>query len=71
MSSSPAYEILEGAGSDCAQASLLDLVDNLLDKGCVLTGELVIGLADVDLIYIELSVLLCGVDRLSRHGVAP
>lgn len=45
-------------------ASLLDLVDHLLNQGVVLTGEVVLGLADVDLIVLRLSVLLCAADRL-------
>ena len=45
-------------------ASLLDLVDSLLDKGVVLDGELVLGLADVDLVYVRLGVLLAAADRV-------
>lgn len=48
-----------------SDASLLDLVDHLIDKGCVLTGEVVLGLANVDLVYVELSLLLCSVDRIA------
>jgi hypothetical protein len=44
--------------------SLLDLVDSLLDNGVVLDGELVLGLADVDLVYLRLSVLLAAADRV-------
>jgi hypothetical protein len=44
--------------------SLLDLVDSLLDKGVVLDGELVLGVADVDLIYVRLGVLLAAADRI-------
>jgi hypothetical protein len=44
--------------------SLLDLVDSLLDKGVVLDGEIVLGLADVDLVYIRLGVLLAAADRI-------
>lgn len=54
-----------------ADVSLLDILDHLLDQGCVLTGEIIFGLADVDLVYVELSALLCSVDRLSgREGAA-
>ena len=49
---------------DDGEASLVDLVDHLLDKGCVLQGELIIGIADIDLIYVELAALLCSVDRI-------
>src|ERR1051325_7273386 len=45
-------------------ASLLDIVDNLLNKGVVLTGDLTIGLAQVDLIYARLSLLLSAADRI-------
>jgi hypothetical protein len=46
------------------EASLLDLVDNLLNRGVVLNGELVIALANVDLVYLRLSLLLCAADRV-------
>src|SRR5688572_25412312 len=45
-------------------ASLLDLVDNVLNKGVVLSGDLTIALAQVDLIYARLSLLLCAADRV-------
>ena len=48
--------------------SLLDLVDSLLDKGVVLDGELVLGIADIDLVYVRVGVLLAAADRiLPRH----
>jgi hypothetical protein len=54
---------------DSPNASLVDLVDNLLDRGVVLDGEVVLGLADVDLIYLRLSVLLVAADRvLTQSG---
>ncbi len=45
-------------------ASLLDLVDNVLNKGVVVSGEVVLAIADVDLVYLRLSVLLCAADRV-------
>jgi Gas vesicle protein len=52
-----------------ADGSLLELVDHLLNQGVVLTGEVVLGLADIDLIYLRLSALLCAADRiLPRPG---
>jgi gas vesicle structural protein len=44
--------------------TLLDLVDNALTKGVVLTGDVTIALAHVDLIYARLSLLLCAADRV-------
>jgi hypothetical protein len=45
-------------------SSLLDVVDNVLNKGVVLSGDITIGLAQVDLIYAQLSLLLCAADRV-------
>jgi hypothetical protein len=54
-----AAEVLEEA-----DATLLDVVDNLLEKGVVLHGELVLSLAGVDLVYLRLQLLLCAADRV-------
>lgn len=59
MSPPETLEILESS-----QVSLLDTVDNLLNRGVVLTGEVVIGLAGVDLIYLHLTAILCAADRV-------
>lgn len=47
-----------------SDTSLLDTVDHLLNKGLVLSGEVVIGLAGIDLIYLRLSAVLCAADRI-------
>lgn len=57
-----AREILQ-AGDD----SLVDLVDNLLNRGVMISGELVLGLAGVDLIYLRLQAMLCAADRVTRR----
>jgi hypothetical protein len=57
--SRPARDILEDA-----DASLLDVVDNVINKGVVVTGEVILGVANVDLVYLRLSALLCAADRL-------
>jgi hypothetical protein len=46
------------------ESTLLDVVDNLLNRGVVLNGELILALADVDLIYLRLSLLLAAADRV-------
>ena len=52
-----------------ADASLLDVVDHVLTKGVVISGDVVLALADVDLVYLRLSALLCAADRLTpRKG---
>jgi hypothetical protein len=49
---------------DDEEASVLDLLDNLLAKGVMLNADLVLALADVDLVYVRLSALLCAADRV-------
>jgi hypothetical protein len=44
------------------------VLDNLLTKGVVLNAELVLALADVDLVYVRLSALLCAADRILPSG---
>ena len=51
---------------DPEEATLVDVVDNMLSKGVVLNADLILALADVDLVYIRLSALLCAADRVLR-----
>lgn len=58
-----------GTGSPRAQAlerevSLCELLDRVLNKGAVLTGEIVISVADIELLYVGLSLLICSVETL-------
>ena len=47
----------------------MDVLDSLLNQGVVLNADLVLALADVDLVYVRLSALLCAADRiLPRDG---
>jgi len=46
------------------QASVIDLIDNLLNKGVMLNADLVLALANVDLVYLRLTALLCAADRV-------
>lgn len=49
---------------DEGEKSLVDVLDSLLNQGVVLNADLVLALADVDLVYVRLSALLCAADRL-------
>jgi len=46
------------------ESSVLDLLDRLLDKGAMVNGDLNLGLAGVDLVYVRLSALICASDRV-------
>jgi hypothetical protein len=62
----PAHQVL-----DPPDASVLDLLDRLLDQGVMVNGDLTLGLAGVDLIYVRLSALLCASDRVLPATRAP
>lgn len=47
-----------------ADQSLLELVDHVLNRGVVVTGDVMLSIAGVDLVYLRLSALLCAADRL-------
>jgi len=51
------------------EASLLDLIDNVLNKGLALNGDLILGVANVDLIYVRLSVLLAALDKVAGDEI--
>ena len=51
--------------------TLLEILDRALDKGVVVSGDIVISIADVDLIYVGLKVLLSSVETMERLRGAP
>jgi hypothetical protein len=57
--SSKVEEILEHA-----DASLLEIIDHVLNKGVMVHGEVMLGVAGVDLVYLRISALLCAADQL-------
>jgi len=60
---------------ECAPAceeervSLCELLDRVLNKGVVIVGEVVISVADIDLIYLQLALVLTTVERSQRSCV--
>ncbi|MFG2196383.1 gas vesicle protein [Streptomyces sp. NPDC048639] len=50
------------------QVALIDLLDRLLNGGAVLTGDLVLSVADVDLVHINLRAVIRSV---TEDGPAP
>jgi len=45
-------------------STVLDLIDELLNKGVMATGDVTLGVAGIDLIYLRLSSILCAADRI-------
>ncbi len=48
------------------EITILDILDRVLTKGVVITGDIVISVADIDLIYLGLKVLLSSVETMEK-----
>jgi hypothetical protein len=53
---------------DRQRVSLCEALDRMLNKGVVVAGEVVISVADVDLIYLNLQLLLTSVETATRQS---
>ena len=54
------------SGASSEELSLLETLDHLLDRGVVISGEAVISIGDVDLLYLGLNIVLANVDAIIR-----
>ncbi|MEV6316341.1 gas vesicle protein [Streptomyces sp. NPDC051776] len=72
MSTDLAYDANSASAYEPApagpQVALIDLLDRLLNGGAVLTGDLVLSVADVDLVHINLRAVIRSV---TEDGSAP
>jgi len=65
-------ETVADAVLETPESTVLDLIDELLNKGVMATGDLTLGVAGIDLIYLRLSSIVCAADRvLPRDPRAP
>lgn len=51
------------------QATLVDLLDRILDRGLLLNADIIISLAGVPLIGLNLRVALAGMDTMMKYGL--
>ena len=49
---------------DAPDTTIVDLIDRLLNKGVMATGDVTLGVAGIDLIYLRLSSILAAADRV-------
>jgi hypothetical protein len=49
------------------ELTVLELLDRVLDKGVVLSGDVTLSVADIDLVYVGLRVLLSSVEAARRR----
>ncbi|MBU1706234.1 gas vesicle protein [Patescibacteria group bacterium] len=50
--------------------SLCEALDRVLNKGAVIVGDVMISVADIDLIYLSLQVILTSVETARREDLA-
>ena len=67
--SSPFDQIVGGSDVELgeeADLSLLEILDHVLNRGLVIAGEITISVADVDLIFVGLNVLVSSVEKANE-----
>ncbi|MCL7745811.1 gas vesicle protein [Halalkalibacter alkaliphilus] len=47
--------------------SLLDILDAVLEKGVTISGEILISVANIDLVYVDLRLLVTSVESMNRR----
>jgi hypothetical protein len=59
-------ELWSGAGGEDPH-SLVELINRVLDRGVVITGEITISVAGVDLVYLGLNAVLTSISTAREH----
>lgn len=48
------------------EVTILEILDRVLNKGVVITGDIVISVADIDLVYLGVKLLLSSVETMKE-----
>ena len=56
-------------GAQHESATLVDLLDRVLDKGLVVAGDVSVSLANVELLTIRIRLLVCSIDKAEQIGL--
>lgn len=59
------------AGVARSEISLCEVLDRVLNKGVVITGEITVSLAGVDLLYVGLNLIVSSVETMRQQMVLP
>ena len=62
---------MEYVATKSRDVTFLEVLDRVLDKGVVISGDLVISLAEIDLIYVGLKILISSVETIESLRGAP
>jgi hypothetical protein len=50
-------------------SNLADLLERILDKGIVITGDIRISLVEVELLTVQIRLVICSVDKAKELGM--
>ena len=71
--STPFEQVMVSEEWEEAELSLLETLDHVLNRGLVIAGEITISVADIDLIFVGLNVMVSSVETarevLRRRGI--
>jgi hypothetical protein len=51
------------------QLTIVDLVDRILDKGVVITGDITISIVGVDLLSLKINLVIASLETAKRYGI--
>jgi len=60
---------LTAQGGNRGSASLVDILDRVLDKGLVIAGDIKVSLADIELLTIRIRLMICSIDKAEQIGL--
>jgi hypothetical protein len=63
-----ANDLTAGTGNR-GSASLVDILDRVLDKGLVVAGDIKVSLADIELLTIRIRLMICSIDKAEEIGL--
>ncbi len=51
------------------QLTIVDLVDRILDKGIVITGDITVSIVGVDLLSLKINLVIASLETAKRYGI--
>jgi len=69
LATTPMPNDLTAQGGNRGSASLVDILDRVLDKGLVIAGDIKVSLADIELLTIRIRLMICSIDKAEQIGL--
>lgn len=59
-----------GPLDDDDELAFSDLLNRVLDRGLVISGQVIISVADIDLVYVDLQLLVSAMETIVRRNAS-